>query len=98
MKTITILLLAITFAGSRKNSIETPKEKALHILETKCNVCHKKKNPFKIFNERNMEKHAPKIYQQVFVERRMPKGDEIKLSEQEYSTLLDWLKTQKING
>ena len=72
------------------------KQAAFKILKAKCNVCHKKKNPFKIFSLRNMDRHAPKIYKQVFVYKRMPKGDQIQLTEQEYKTLKDWLKSKNI--
>ncbi len=43
-----------------------------------------------------MDKHAPKIHQQVFIKRRMPKGDNIKLTDQEYQTLQHWLQSQNI--
>jgi uncharacterized membrane protein len=69
---------------------------ALEILETKCNVCHKKQNPFMVFKEKNMSKRAKKIYQMVFIERKMPKGNEIRLTNEEYLTLEKWLKTQDI--
>ena len=72
------------------------KEDALHILETKCNVCHKKQNPFMVFKEKNMEKKAPKINQMVFIERRMPKGNEIKLTKEEYTQLKNWLASLNI--
>ena len=72
------------------------KEEALSILETKCNACHKKQNPFMVFKEKNMTKRAPRIYQQVFLESRMPKGDEIRLTNKEYNTLKKWLFTEKI--
>lgn len=49
-----------------------------------------------IFKEKNMEKRAKKIYQNVFVERSMPKGNEIRLTEEEYATLEKWLFTQEI--
>jgi len=70
------------------------KKEAFEILRSKCNICHKKKNPFKIFSLKNMDRHAPKIYQQVFVKRRMPKGNKIKLTGQEYQTLKQWLKSK----
>jgi len=70
---------------------------AFEVLNTKCNVCHRKQNPFMVFNERNMVKRANKIYQQVYLEKRMPKGNETKLNPQESITLKKWLKTQKIN-
>lgn len=70
------------------------KEQAFEILDKKCNVCHRKQNPFKVFSLKNMNKHAPKIYQQVFVKRKMPKGDKIKLTTEEYQLLKNWLKSQ----
>ncbi len=72
---------------------ENPKKTAaLKILQNKCNVCHKKRNPFMIFKLKNMDKRAKRIYKQVFVKKRMPKGDEIKLTLEEYKTLEEWLK------
>lgn len=75
---------------------EELKKEALQILELKCNVCHRKQNPFMVFKEKNMEKRAPKINQMVFIERRMPKGDEIKLSKEEYTQLKNWLASLSI--
>ncbi len=72
------------------------KKKVFEILKTKCNVCHRKQNPFKVFSLKNMEKNAPKIYKQVFVYRRMPKGDQIQLTNEEYQTLNKWLKLKNI--
>lgn len=67
------------------------KQAAFELLDAKCNVCHRKQNPFKIFSLKNMEKYAAKIHKQVFVLRRMPKGDQIKLTDEEYQLLQDWL-------
>ncbi|MDW3193924.1 MAG: hypothetical protein R8G66_16240 [Cytophagales bacterium] len=75
---------------------DTLKRAAFQVLESKCNVCHRKQNPFMVFKEKNMEKRAPKIYQMVFVERKMPRGNEIKLTNEEYTTLEKWLFTQEI--
>lgn len=72
------------------------KNKALRILEDKCNVCHRRQNPLMLFKDKNMEKRAIKIYNMVFVERRMPKGDEIRLTFAEYQILEEWLFTQNI--
>lgn len=72
------------------------KAAAFEILQLKCNVCHKKQNPFKVFSLKNMDKHAPKIYKQVFVYKRMPKGNQIQLTEAEYQTLSTWLNSQNI--
>ena len=69
---------------------------ALNILETKCNVCHKKQHPFMVFKEKNISKRASNIYNMVFVERRMPRGNDIKLTNEEYNTLEKWLFTQQI--
>ena len=72
------------------------KKLALDILDTKCNTCHRKQNPFMVFNAKNMTKRASKIYRQVFVEKRMPKGSKVQLSDQEYTNLKEWLNTQNI--
>ncbi len=88
---------AIPTAKTRSTlSNDSLKKAAFNILDTQCNGCHRKQNPFMIFKEKNMEKRAPKIYQMVFVERRMPKGNEIKLTNEEYATLEKWLFTQEI--
>ncbi|MEQ9300084.1 MAG: hypothetical protein RIF33_16040 [Cyclobacteriaceae bacterium] len=77
-------------------AIEVLKTEALEILDTKCNVCHRKQNPLMIFKEKNMAKRAAKIYKMVFVERRMPKIDGTPLTFEEYATLEKWLFTQNI--
>ena len=71
-------------------------KKEFHILKTKCNVCHQRQNPFMIFREKNMSKRAKKIYQMVFLERKMPKGNDVRLSHEEYTALEKWLFTQEI--
>jgi len=87
-----------TAPPSDKSHVSKPqldlKKEAYQILKSKCNICHKRKNPFKVFNLRNMDRHAKKIHQQVFVYRRMPKGNEIKLTNNEYQLLKSWLKEQ----
>lgn len=70
--------------------------KALEVLENRCNTCHKKHNPFKIFKAKNLEKYAPLIYQQVFEYKRMPK-DGSKLSTSEQEALLDLIELAKRN-
>lgn len=74
----------------------SPKLAALSILRTKCNVCHKKQNKKKVFTIDNMNMLAPKINRQVFIKKRMPKGKNIRLTEQEYTVLKTWLRTQNI--
>lgn len=69
------------------------KIQAFNILEHKCNVCHRKKNPFMVFNMKNMDKRAEKIDKMVFVYKRMPKGDDIKLTSEERETLKSWIQS-----
>ena len=76
--------------------LEDLQQEAFQILNEKCNVCHRKKNPFMVFNQKNMKKRADRIFQAVFVEQRMPKGEDIRLSKEEYATLKSWLNTQNI--
>ncbi len=70
------------------------KEQAFEVLATKCNVCHRRQNPFMVFKLNNMDKRAPRIYRAVFVQKRMPKGDDIRLTSEEYAALEQWLKTK----
>lgn len=79
------------------NASEELKTKAYKVLDGKCNVCHRKQNPFMVFSMKNMERRAAKIYKQVIVKKRMPKGDDIKLTQEEYSHLKNWLTTQLNN-
>ena len=72
------------------------KKEVLLVLQTKCNVCHNKQNPFKIFKEKNIERFASKIHEQVFIKRRMPKAGQT-LSDHERKILKTWLLTQNIN-
>ncbi len=110
MKNIILIMSMVTCFGLEKNLKilklqkqktfrfieQEPKKAALDVLINKCNVCHRKKNPFKVFSQKNMEKHAPKIYQQVFVMKRMPKGEKTKLTDEEYRILKNWLVTENI--
>lgn len=70
------------------------KEQAFEVLETKCNVCHRRQNPFMVFKLKNMDKRVPRIYRAVFVQKRMPKGNDIRLTAEEYAALEQWLKTK----
>ena len=72
-------------------SYENLKQEVFEILDSKCNVCHRRKNPFMIFKLKNMEKRAEKIDKAVFKERRMPKGNDIRLTDEEYSKMKNWL-------
>lgn len=66
-------------------------EKAFLILQTKCNDCHGQKKRKAVFTKDNMKQFAKKINKQVFVKKRMPKGDDIKLTEEELGTLKRWV-------
>ncbi|MBN4062289.1 hypothetical protein JYU20_03735 [Bacteroidales bacterium AH-315-I05] len=81
---------------SEFNQGPNPKLNAYKILQAKCNVCHLAKNPRKVFTIYNMDLLAPKIQKQVFVKKRMPKGNEIRLTQSEYDVLEKWLETQNI--
>lgn len=73
---------------------EVPKETklaAFKILQNKCNVCHKIERRREIFTLDNMDSYASKIEKQVFVKRKMPKGDDFNLTKLEESTLMKWL-------
>ncbi len=92
------VLPALSLSTTQKEVHQTnePKLNALKVLQTKCNVCHKSRNPGKVFNLDNMSVLAPKIYKQVFLKKRMPKGKTNKLTNEEYVTLQNWLNTENI--
>lgn len=93
--------LLLVSAAPADNPFPTPlnevKVRAFEVLDTRCNVCHRKQNPFKVFSLKNMDKHAPKIYEQVFVKGRMPKGDSTPLTSDETRRLATWLATHNLN-
>lgn len=86
-----LALLSVTYATIAATP-EDDKGKALLVLQTKCNICHVRNNPFRIFKERNMERNAKDIYKQVFVKGRMPLGNDVKLTDGERETLKKWLE------
>ena len=101
---ILVTLLAISPAKSKSLGPRTTyfpsnhsivKITAFGVLETKCNICHIKQNRKKIFTLENMNGFAPKIEEQVFIKKRMPKGRKIKLTEKEYQQLSTWIKSSK---
>jgi len=106
MKTLSLLLiqsaLLLLGSGYSEKSIvpnfenSTEKIAAFSILQSKCNVCHVNRNRSKIFTLENMDGFAQKINKQVFIKKRMPKGNSIKLSEEERVKLKNWLNTQII--
>jgi uncharacterized membrane protein len=70
------------------------KSAALQVLQLKCNTCHVRQNPGKVFTPSNMNTLASKINEQVFVKKRMPRGK--RLTNEEYTTLQTWLNNQNI--
>lgn len=99
---LTVILILLTSLNSNSSPIDpTAKEdrmtslsdEALLILEKKCNTCHRKQNPFMVFNKKNMNRRVDKIYIAVFISKRMPKNNETPLSELEYNTLKRWAET-----
>lgn len=75
---------------------DSVKESAFQILSNKCNECHVKRNRKRLFTKNNMDNWADDVYNQVFIKRRMPKGNKIKLSAQDYQNLLTWISSTKI--
>lgn len=71
------------------------KDEAFTVLHSKCNVCHSSKNPSKIFTIENMDQQASIINRQVFLWKRMPKGNEIKLTEEDKLRLKNWINSLK---
>lgn len=101
MKYLLLFLIGIgSFASITKNddaqaySASVEQRDAYKVLSNKCNVCHIKRNPRKVFTLENMDRFARKINRQVFIWKRMPKGNEISLSEQEKKTIQKWLNNQ----
>ena len=101
MKYIIFFLLGINTFGSIPKSYSTKvhsssieQNEAFKVLTQKCNVCHTDKNPSKVFTLENMNGFARKINRQLFVWKRMPKGNEITLSNQEKETLKNWLNIE----
>ena len=98
--TIAFLIGLSTFVSIPKSdstkvhSSSIEQNEAYKVLTQKCNVCHSDKNPSKIFTLENMNGLARKINRQVFVWKRMPKGKEISLSNQEKETLKNWLNIE----
>lgn len=79
---------------SGQNQIKTElllEQSALVVLESKCNICHKKRNPNLVFTKDNMEKYFRSINIQVFVWERMPQGNEIVLTESDKKDLKAWI-------
>lgn len=88
------LLMSSIPAISKANPDDDARKAAFTVLQQKCNVCHRTDNPGKVFTIDNMEALAPKIYKQVFVKQRMPKGRNIRLTAEESGVLKNWVATK----
>jgi len=79
-------------AQTKDSAADVLATEALRVLQTKCNTCHVRQNPGKVFTRITMERYAEKIDKQVFIKRRMPKGKDNHLSMEEENTLRAWLQ------
>ncbi|ASV28939.1 hypothetical protein [Maribacter cobaltidurans] len=68
------------------------KKNAFNVLEKKCNVCHVSKKRVQNFTLQNMDSLSKEINKQVFVKKKMPKGNKIALSVEDIETLKLWLR------
>jgi len=93
MKVLIAIVVIVSSVLSPKTLMENneKQQRALHVLVQKCNVCHRIENPKKVFTIDNMNGFAPKINRQVFVWKRMPKGNKIKLTVKEKQELKNWI-------
>ena len=69
------------------------KTEAYTVLRNKCNICHAKKKRTDIFTFENMDSLAFDIHKQVFIKKKMPKGKKVKLSDEEMTSLKNWLNS-----
>jgi len=83
-------------ATSRIHTMDSVEAKAFQILDRKCNVCHSKRNKKRVFTQFNMKTWSNDVYEQVFIKKRMPKGNKVRLAADEYSVLFAWIKTNKV--
>lgn len=103
MKTVSGIILLIislfttsvgTFFGEQTSDPSAQQKAAFEVLEQHCNECHRKDRPRRVFTLDNMTDFAPKIYRQVFVAKRMPKGKEQRerMTPEELETLRIWVE------
>lgn len=88
----------LIIAHSSTSFTQDAKGKVFQILDNKCNVCHRKRNKRRVFTTENMNTLANDIYKQVFIKKRMPKGNKIMLSANEYQDLLTWISSPKTSN
>ena len=66
---------------------------AFSVLQNKCNVCHSERNRDAVFTFANMNTWSGKINEQVFIKKRMPKGNTIVLTDADKIHLRKWLQS-----
>ena len=81
-----------TYIDSINQKVELKKE-VYFILNTKCNFCHAKKKNRVIFTLDNMNSFSTSIEQQVFINKKMPKGRKNKLNMAEEEKLNIWINS-----
>lgn len=91
----TFAAVYVTNGNTEFISTSELEQEVLEILEQKCNSCHRIQNPRKVFTAENMNSHAKNINRQVFRWKRMPKGNDIKLTESEKHKLNNWINSLK---
>lgn len=84
-----------SYIDSINQKVELKKEVYL-ILNTKCNFCHIQKKSSLIFTLDNMNSFSTSIKQQVFVNKKMPKGRKNKLNMAEEEKLHTWINSLDI--
>ncbi len=92
MSTLRLFIPFLILTCATTLSAQILQNSALTVLEGKCNDCHRKDKPRKVFTLDNMDKEARSIYRQVFVRERMPKKDAPPLTREEKGQLEAWLR------
>jgi len=90
---ISLLIWSLSSSSTADTYEGAAKTEAFNILVQKCNACHSTENKDRIFTLENMDKNAKRIKRQVFFFKRMPKGDDIKLTKEEKEILKNWINS-----
>lgn len=92
--TIILLIFIMNISYSQKEDLNYAelKKNVFKVLNSQCNTCHSTKRRTNIFTLENMDSLARDINTQVFVKRKMPKGNKAKLSETETKAIKEWLR------
>ncbi len=85
------LIMGVEITGQNIGNEVPGNSEIMLILEKKCNDCHAKEKRKYVFTPENLNGFAGKINKEVFIKKRMPKGNETKLSEAEWIRLKKWV-------